>query len=123
MIRMGLTEDRGRGVFATRRIEAGEVLEEAPVIVIPHDQRDHVKRTALFHYFFQWGSSSQSDCAICLGLGSIYNHDANPNAKYVRVFDQQVIRFVALRGISEGEEICTNYNGDAADTKPMWFEI
>jgi SET domain-containing protein len=112
-------ECKGRGVFAKRDIRAGEILEDAPVIVLPADQREMVLRTHLYEYVFQWGKDR---VAVCLGWGSIYNHSRNPNACYVRHFEERYIRFEALRDIHQGEEILTNYNGNPCGSKPLWFE-
>ena len=111
MLKLAFSPGKGRGDFAARKISAGEIIEECPVIIVPSRERENLKKTVLIHYFFQWGDAPGSDCAICLGLGSIYNHAEVPNAKYFRLFESFLIRFVALKEILEGEEICTNYNG------------
>jgi SET domain-containing protein len=123
MITMGYTTARGRGVFATAFIPAGTLLEEAPVIIVPPEQLESIKNTILFEYFFQWKVDGREACAICLGNGSLYNHSSTqPNARYVRLYSELKIRFVALRDIRQGEEILTNYNGDAECRRPLWFE-
>lgn len=121
MLRLGISPGRGRGVFAARRIRAGEVIEEAPVIVVPASDVPALKRTALFDYYFLWGEAS-GEAAVCLGYGSLYNHSATPNAEYVRLFERQAIRFKALRAIEEGEEILTNYHGKRARDDLFRFE-
>ena len=98
-------------------------MEEAPVIVVPPEQLATIKETILFEYFFQWRVDGREACAICLGNGSLYNHSSNqPNARYVRLYDALKIRFIAVRDIHPGEEILTNYNGDAECRRPLWFE-
>ncbi len=113
------TSATGRGVFATRAIAAGELLEIAPVIVLSADDRLHVMHTRLYEYLFRWG---QERVAVCLGFGSIYNHSRHPNARYVRHFDAETIHFVALRAIARDEEVCTNYNANERDRSELWFE-
>jgi SET domain-containing protein len=113
------TSDRGRGIFATQNIIAGEVLEDAPVIVLPSEQREAILHTHLYEYVFQWG---KGQVAVCLGWGSLYNHSRTPNARYVRHFEERLIRFEALRDILAGEEIVTNYNGNPGGTQALWFE-
>ncbi|MEN9809668.1 MAG: hypothetical protein RLZZ488_1235 [Pseudomonadota bacterium] len=123
MMRMDLTRDRGRGMFATMDIAEGTVIEDAPVIVVPADQLAAIKSTVLFEYFFQWKTDGREGCAICLGFGSIYNHSStSANARYVRLYAENKIRFIAIRNIRAGEEILTNYNGDAEYRHPLWFE-
>lgn len=123
MMRIDSTRDRGRGVFATIDIAEGTVLEDAPVIVVPTEQLAAIKSTVLFEYFFQWKIDGREGCAICLGFGSLYNHSStSANAHYVRLYAENKIRFVAIRNIRAGEEIITNYNGDADCRCPLWFE-
>ena len=60
---------------------------------------------------------------MALGYGSLYNHSFFPNAEYIKVWEERVIRFVALRDIRDGEEITINYNGSPESQKPMDFEV
>lgn len=121
MLRLGISPGRGRGVFAARAIRAGEILEDAPVVVVPAHEVAQLKRTCLFGYYFLWGEAS-GEAAICLGYGSMYNHSDSPNANYQRCFPQESIRFRALRDIAEGEEIFTNYHGARQRDTPCVFE-
>ena len=118
---VGETELQGRGVFAKADIAEGELVESCPVVVVPANQRAALDTTVLFNYYFSWGPDLL-DAAIGLGLGSLYNHSYNPNAKYLKDFDQKRINFIALRPIRSGEEITVNYNGDPNCSKPLWFE-
>ncbi|NBW80816.1 SET domain-containing protein-lysine N-methyltransferase [bacterium] len=123
MLRVGYTENRGRGVFAEKFIPSGTLLEDACVIVVPPDQLKTIKETILFEYFFQWKLNGEECCAICLGNGSLYNHSSHrPNARYIRLYADMKIRFIAIRDIAAGEEILTNYNGEADCRRPLWFE-
>ena len=71
---------KGRGVFARRPIEEGEIIERVPVIVIPADQvGDDPGRNGLAGYVFAWGRGT---VALALGYGSLYNHSYEPNARY-----------------------------------------
>jgi uncharacterized protein len=121
MLRLGETPDKGRGVFATRDIQPGETLEDAPVLVLEGHEADLLKRTQLFNYFFVW-SEAQCQVAVCFGFGSIYNHSRNPNAEFVRIYSQKVIRFRALRKIRKGDEICTDYHSGANNRQVYAFE-
>ena len=118
-VRVGGTANKGRGVFATRRIAAGALIERAPVIVVPAGQWELAEKTVLFDYFFAWGEHS----AIALGYGSLYNHSYQPNARFVKHFSHQVIEFYALRAIEAGEELLINYNVDPDDDSPLWFHV
>lgn len=113
---------KGRGVVARRQFSAGEIVETVPVLVLPAEQWEHIEKTVLYNYTYGWGPKLEH-AGLALGLGSLYNHSFQPNARYVRHLDELTIDFVALRTIEEGEEITVNYNGDPDDTSPMWFEV
>ncbi|HYE74210.1 MAG TPA: SET domain-containing protein [Blastocatellia bacterium] len=115
------TKDKGRGVFAGKSFKAGEVIERAPVIVIPGEQWKHIKKTIIFNYVFCWEENTD-DTALALGYGSFYNHSYSPNADCDNDLDEQEIIFKAIRNIERGEEITINYNG-LGDKSPLWFEV
>ena len=121
MIVVGVSPGKGRGIFASRRIQAGDVIEEAPVIVLPAAEIEHLERTVLQDYYFLWGADEE-DAAILLGLCSLCNHSYQPNAVFVPRPETHTIRFVALRDIAAGEEVTTNYNGNPESLKPVWFD-
>ena len=121
MIVVGASPGKGRGVFASRRIAAGDIIEEAPVIVLPGAEIEHLERTVLQDYYFLWGAD-EKDAAILLGLCSLCNHSYQPNAVFLPCPETRTIRFVALRDIEAGEEVTTNYNGDPDNLKPVWFD-
>jgi SET domain-containing protein len=120
MICIGESGGRGRGIFAIRPINGGELIESAPVVVVPCAQVAQLDATILGDYYFVWGEHKQ-DAAILLGRCSLCNHSYEPNARFVLVPAQQAIEFIALRDIAAGEEITTNYNGDPANCAPIWF--
>jgi len=115
------TKAKGRGVFAGVNFAAGELVESCPVIVLPSDQRAVIDSTLLYDYYFSWGAEFK-DAAICLGLGSLYNHSYKPNAQYVKDIAGGKINFMTLCAILVGEEITVNYNGSPDSLKPIWFE-
>jgi hypothetical protein len=113
---------KGRGVFAARCFAPGELIERAPVIVVPPAEVDAVERGPLGDYVYAWGRRKELD-AVVLGYGSLYNHSFRPSAIYLRRPAEPALDFVALRAIAEGEEITVNYNGDPSDAAPVWFEV
>ena len=121
MIVVDASPGKGRGVFASRRIQAGDIIEEAPVIVLPGAEIEHLERTVLQDYYFLWGAD-EKDAAILLGLCSLCNHSYQPNAVFLPCPETRTIRFVALRDIEAGEEVTTNYNGNPDNLKPVWFD-
>lgn len=121
MIVVGSSPGKGRGIFASRRIPKGEIIEEAPVIVLPGAEIEHLERTVLQDYYFLWGADEE-DAAILLGLCALCNHSYQPNAVFVTRPESRTIQFVALRDIEAGEEVTTNYNGNPENPKPVWFD-
>lgn len=119
MICIHNTEKKGRGVFAQNRITMGELIEKAPVIVIPDSQLEYVQHLEIASYVFAWGN----DTALVLGYGSLYNHSYYPNAIYLKNYDDLILEIYALRDIKEGEEITINYNGRPEDHSALWFEV
>lgn len=70
---------KGRGVFARRPIESGEVIETCPVLVLPSGSIEDFS-AGIGAYVFEWG---RGKLALALGYGSLYNHSYRPNARYV----------------------------------------
>jgi uncharacterized protein len=112
---------KGRGVFAKRPFSPGDLIEVAPVIVIPESQRELIGATVLDYSAFQWGAAGL-ELAIALGYGSLYNHSSNPNAFYHRDMENLTIDFVCVTAINENEEILINYNGNQCDSISIVFE-
>jgi uncharacterized protein len=110
----------GLGVFAAENIKADEIIEVAPVILIPEEQISDLAKTRLLDYFFAWGEKLEK-AAIALGYGSLYNHSYEPNAKFVENYDQNTITYSAIKNIKKDEEILINYNGDPGDKRKLWF--
>jgi hypothetical protein len=117
---------KGIGVFASRAIEAGEVVEVAPVIQLKSEFEDlevNLKRRV-----FNWEhlASLQGIAAIALGYGSMYNH-ANPaNMRYASDLAGEAIKFIAARAINRGEELTINYNdtgGEPVSGEDIWFKM
>lgn len=111
---------KGRGVFATRPIAEGEVIERVPVLLIEADElRNGDAWTGLASYCFLWDAGRY---ALALGYGSLYNHSYRPNARYDDAGRMTKI-FKAIRDIAAGEEITVNYNGDPDDLSPVGFDV
>lgn len=120
MIRFDESADKGRGIFATCNIACGELIEEAPVVVVPCEEVAHLDATTLGDYYFLWGDD-EKEAALLFGLCSLCNHSYEPNARFALQPARRTIAFIALRDITAGEEITTNYNGNPASREPVWF--
>ena len=113
--------EKGRGIYTGKAIYEGDVIEICPVIVIPNKEVELIHQTILHDYYFVWGED-QKGCAITLGYGSLYNHSYSANTEFFLDYDNQTIDFICVKDIAPGEEITVNYNGDANDEKPVWFD-
>jgi hypothetical protein len=115
--------NRGKGsraVFALRDISMGELIECAPVILIPRHQvfgdNPIARRAArISWYVFNWLPTKRDYVALCLGYGSIYNHSPEPNAEYEK-HPPDAIHFIARRDIRAGEEITIDYRAGTSDS-------
>jgi SET domain-containing protein len=104
----------GRGVFAGRRFRPGEIIEVCPVIPLPRGQTRACVGDLLDRYVFRWPRSGYPS-AVVLGLGSLYNHAADPNARYTPRPEADVMVFRAARPIAPGEQIFVDYEWPARD--------
>lgn len=111
----------GRGVFAAQDIKKDTLLEVSPVIIFPKEEYKYLKKTNLINYVFWWGKN-YDDCALALGIGSLFNHSRTPNAIFKRKRKKETINFYAYTDIKAGEEILINYNGYPDDQTLFWFE-
>jgi len=112
----------GRGVYAKKNFQPGELIESVPVILIPAAEWEFIEKTILYDYCYAFGETTE-DQAVALGFGSLYNHSFTPNARYVKHIEEKIINFFALRPIFIGEEITINYNGKPSSLDPLWFPV
>lgn len=120
--------DKGRGVFCLQDISDGEMLEVAPVLIMPTEQTNTLCTTILYDYCFQATSYPEKflksinidnpAATVCLPLGiiPICNHRVAPNATYEFTVENlhPYATLKAVRNIPAGEEISVSY-GDS------WF--
>lgn len=115
---------KGRGVFAGRKINAGELVEVCPVVLLGANCTQ--LPAELKRLLFNWGHLTKGEPAGCLvlGWGSMYNH-ANPaNLRYVGVADDLQLHFIAVRDVEIDEVLSINYNhtgGQATSIDDVWF--
>ncbi|CAN5653273.1 SET domain-containing protein-lysine N-methyltransferase [soil metagenome] len=110
----------GRGIFAIKSYMIGDIIEDCPMIILDAANRTLIDKTYLYNYYFSWGKKS-NEAAIALGYGSLYNHSYQPNAKYIKLLDKDIIQIIAFQHIEPGDEIKVNYNGEPTSTKALWF--
>ena len=114
-------EGKGRGVFTDEIIQAGDLIEICPVLVLPAEDRKLIDDTTIFNYYFLWGDEHLQS-GIALGYGSLYNHCRSANADYESYYEEQEIHIICHKDIAANEEITINYNNDPNSQEPMWFE-
>ena len=112
---------RGRGVFATKNIKKGIVLETSPVIVLSEKERKTIEKTLLFDYIFEWGNDKKKAC-VALGYVSMYNHNYEANCEYEMDFKKKLMTIKTVRPIKKGEELFVNYNAAPNDKTKVWFD-
>ncbi len=117
---------KGRGLFAIRDFEKGDLVIKGPVVLIPNKDFDLIHDTILYNYCYIWddpNNNSEYYNAIALSECQFINHSYKPNTKYMYDYDNLCIEYIAIRKIKKGEEITVNYNGTSRDKSPVWFEV
>lgn len=115
------TENAGRGVFASEVIPVNTVIEISPVIVMSSNDREHLDKTLLHDYIFEWGNQ-QEKCCMALGYIPLYNHSYISNCEYFMDFEEDIIFIKTIRAIEKDEQLTINYNGDYNNNKKVWFQ-
>jgi SET domain-containing protein len=122
----------GLGVFATSDIPAGQVVHVAPVILLGAADLELIDETPLRGLVYGWTGDEPGMCAFALGLGSLFNHAAEPNCVYHRVDAGDVsihtgathlfdaLTYTTVREVEEGEELTIDYSG--GDPSVLWFD-
>ncbi|KAF8895426.1 cytidine deaminase-like protein [Infundibulicybe gibba] len=108
------TNNKGRGVYASRPIAQQVVIEISPVLLFSKEAyRMHGKFTVLDDYTFKWADGRM---ALALGLGSLFNHSESPNVSYHLDASTDSIQFTTIRDIEPEEELCIFYGHN------LWFD-
>lgn len=111
-------------MFCHEAITADTIIEVSAVIVMPGKDREHLDRTLLHDYIFEWTPEGEEKmCCMALGNIPIYNHSYSSNCEYFMDYEAQTMMIKAVRDIAAGEEITINYNGDWNDEKKVWFDV
>ncbi|PWN24839.1 hypothetical protein BDZ90DRAFT_282157 [Jaminaea rosea] len=101
-------QSRGRGVYASKSMSAGTLLEISPVLVFePEEWRNYGCKTVLDSYTFKW--SGMGAHALALGLGSLFNHSPHPSVSFTLDRPSHSIRYTLVRDVVAGEELCISY--------------
>jgi len=109
----------GYGVFASAKIDDGEIIEEAPFITLPirtGDAKENEKAAALLPHV----SPIACGCQECRELGlrvvissgyiQMYNHSDAPNARLLQhKANKRIYVIETMRSVEPGEQIFINY--------------
>ncbi len=110
----------GRGVFTSIDLPEGETVNVAPVILLSDADHDRLTGTALDGYVYEWHDGG---VAFALGLGSVFNHDDEPNCIYELVDETHpawpAIVYTTRRAVVADEELTIDYSGGEVE---LWFE-
>jgi len=91
------------GVFASKDIQEGEIIEECPVALRDHyDEKED-------HFSYVVSDHGEQYVVTAFGLGSLYNHKNIPNANWYFDTIEKILVIYALTDIKTNEEICINY--------------
>jgi hypothetical protein len=115
------SKGKERGMYTNAGLEAGMVVEIAPVIVMSGEERKQLDQTLLHDYIFEWGGNKK-ECCMALGYVPLYNHSYKSNCYYEMDFKKKIITVKTSRKIKKGEELFINYNGDWNNSTPVWFD-
>ena len=107
-VRWGPAGERGRGLFATVPIRAGEEITRAPVVVI---EAGALTGTPLEAYCFDWSDHEE---AVAFGPIQMANHSTRPNSELSS--EGLDLIMIAIADIAPGEEIVYDYDCE------LWFE-
>lgn len=125
---------KGRGVFSTKDIKSGEIVEVAPVFIISGNfyginNEEHEYRVnglkiitsnstilpkEINDYYFCWSEltkNGKKDHCIALGYGSLYNSDNPSNMRYEADEKNLNMLFIAVVDIPKDTELTINYSG------------
>jgi len=110
----------GKGVFACKQFNAGNVIETAPVILLEQEDKDFLQTSTLYRYYFVV-NDKKYPVVLGLGCSSLCNHAGKANAVYSISLKNASLTIRAFKTINPGEEITLNYNGLPDDETAVYF--
>lgn len=109
---LGDAGELGRGLFATKPIKSGEIVEESPIIRLSPGDMHFIENTILGCYVFDSPTEFSNDGFLALGLGSLFNHSDEPNVEWEVDPRNNLITFKATENIKSGKQLFINYGWD-----------
>jgi SET domain-containing protein len=123
-IKIGLSNIEGRGVFATRDIKEGQIIERCPLVPLSFRSKYH-SDPQLYRYLYSQPTCPCDECKnhgfifhMVLGYGMMYNHQDNANTEWK--FDYPNLRgdIIAIKDIQAEDEIFVDYGTKYFSDKP-----
>jgi len=118
----------GRGVFAGQDIATGQVIEVAPIILLPREEQlihnleffekaEHLPdlTSVLSDYMYE---ATGGKFALALGYASLYNQSDTPTASFTLNEETLSITIEALADIKANKEILINYGWEEEEESP-----
>ncbi len=114
---------KGRGLFCMNDINAGELIEVAPVFLFNEEDSKHLEKTIISDYYFSAADvpeailrrsgikdASLASC-VAMGAASYCNHMVTPNAVAEKFAEHHTLyyKLIAKKDIPKDTEICINY--------------
>lgn len=119
-LHLGPSIIHGQGVFSTKEIGKGELIEVAPLLIGSAYEYELLSQTNLHDYYFLI-DNKDTPVAIGLGFASWYNHACPANTKYRINLKKRTIEIKAIKDIQINTEITINYHGRPDDNSEIIF--
>ena len=97
-------KNAGKGVFAIKNIQKGDLIEVCPYLL---EDKDNVKGV-LQDYYFAAPDYGKNKIIFPLGYCGVYNHSGQANSKYYEG-KNKTIKIFANKQINKGDEITIDY--------------
>lgn len=104
------SEGKGRGVFTSKAIAGGKLIEACPILLIEIESVSQFDDFKMAYYIFSMDNDPLK-AAMLLGFGSLYNHACPANAEAYYNEEKMTFDITAVRDIAKNEEVTINYNG------------
>lgn len=111
MYKIKMTQEFGRGLYATRKIYQGELITVCELLVLSEIDTPIVNSTDLKYYTFKY--NDKQDCLV-MGIGEMFNHSDSPNVSFrlETWIDRKVMVFQAVSDIDTNCQLFIDYNSD-----------
>lgn len=115
MLDVCLIPGKGRGIITVQSVQAGTLIEIAPVVSFSSQDRPLIDQTELFPYYFVqpslYSHNGNISGHMVLGFSTLCNHADIPNAHIEWKNDDigEWAHLVALKDIAAGEEVTLYY--------------